>query len=472
MGASRNFICRLLRLSFFRMASAGFLWIVLLTACVKEPAPTSYEASHPHVYKPFLYSQSASAQDDDDRLIHLQLSLLDPPGTMSLVDRAVENHRRVLESRAAQDYLAKTKAATKWKSSKGRKKGSERSISRPGAPPEVKPGTALPPDLASLGVTCQMDLSKDWKQSSATSILEQRGCLPIGQKTVAPRQHQNVKLHLSGIKGNLWDVVRSGLTLHDIEHPRLDSYLSYLKEKPGTVDFLMGRAEPYLRYLAQELKEKQLPLDLIMVPMVESAFQTTAVSPKQAAGLWQFIPSTGQQYGLRLAENYDGRYDTHASTQAALRYLRYLNELFKGDWLLTLAAYNSGEGTVQRAIQANVQMGGRGQFWELGLPLETQNYVVKILALSRIVSDPNTNGFIPRDARPAQSLVHLEMKAGVRIRDLIERSGMLPQEFFKLNPHVRPDVTPPAEAFHFMIPEVYMDALSAKGGGKEKPTSG
>lgn len=431
------------------------------TGCAKGPAPTSYEASHPHAYTPYKGLDSAPQLSEEDRLTRLQLGLLEPPSTMSLVDRAVDSHRRSLESREAETFFQTQKSLRKPKGSKSRSKTAAREGPVPSVKSPAAVGVALPPDLASLGLTCEAQPTGMWGPSPTKSILEQRNCLPQARSSVT-RAPERVAVHLSGIKGNLWDSLRGGLRLHAVEHPRLTAFLGYLREKPGTVDFLMGRAEPYLHYLVGELKRQGLPHDLVLVPMVESAFQTTAVSPKQAAGLWQFMAATGQQYGLLLTENYDGRYDTHAATQAALRYLKYLNGLFGGDWLLTLAAYNAGEGTLMRAIQANRLLGGKGTFWELSLPLETQNYVIKILALSKIVADPYRNGFIPRDVKAAQCLVRVDLSPGTRIADLISRSGLSPQEFFRLNPHVRPDIRPPAEAYHFMVPEPNVRAVLGK----------
>lgn len=399
-------------------------------------------------------------------MTRLQLGLLEPPSTMSLVDLAVDYHRRSLEAQAAESMAQSQKLQKKPKSTRGRNKTLAQSPPVPSVRTPAAVGVALPPDLASLGLTCQRQPTGPWGPSPTQSILEQQNCLPAGKPMARTVSHSQV--HLSGIQGNLWDVVRKGLVLHQVNHPRLTAFLSYLREKPGTVDFLMARAEPYLQYLVGELHRQQLPFDLILVPMVESAFQTTAVSPKQAAGLWQFMGATGQQYGLLLSENYDGRYDTHSATQAALRYLRYLNGLFSGDWLLTLAAYNAGEGSVMRAIQANRLLGGQGRFWELSLPTETQNYVVKILALSKIVADPFSAGFIPRDARPSQSLVRVDLSPGIRISELIERSGLSAAEFFRLNPHVRPDVRPPVEAYHFMVPVNRADALMGKLSGGQR----
>ncbi|NJN48152.1 MAG: lytic transglycosylase domain-containing protein [Candidatus Competibacteraceae bacterium] len=137
--------------------------------------------------------------------------------------------------------------------------------------------------------------------------------------------------------------------------------------------------------------------------MIESAFDPAAVSPKGAAGLWQIMPATGEQYGLQIIEGYDGRYDVHASTLAALEYLSYLHRFFKGDWLLALAAYNAGEGRVQQAMQANLDAGQDTDFWNLNLPKETQAYVPKMLALARIVFNPRHYGLKLQKLHPTLS---------------------------------------------------------------------
>ncbi|MFM2005188.1 MAG: hypothetical protein RLZZ09_843 [Pseudomonadota bacterium] len=258
-----------------------------------------------------------------------------------------------------------------------------------------------------------------------------------------------------------WETVRDGLVLAGTQHERLAAHLESLRQRPGTVDFLMTRAEPYLQYLLGEIKRQGLPTDLILVPMVESAFQTTALSNKQAAGLWQFIPATGQQYGLQFSETYDGRYDTHSATQAALKYLKRLSSLFNGDWLLAFAAYNAGEGAVQRAIQANRMAGGGGTFWELSLPQETQNYVVKILALSKVVADPAGLGFKPHKMTSRNTLARVETKPEIRIADLIASSGIAPDDFYKLNPAFKPDVDPPEQPHNFLLPLEKAEILMA-----------
>lgn len=299
------------------------------------------------------------------------------------------------------------------------------------------------------------------KRTGTTSGSYRPACAPgMGQQVVSNSPYAPTNPWPAALRrGDHWDVVRGGLMLASLQHERLDNQVAALRQRPGSVDFLMNRAEPYLPYLLSEIKRLGLPSEMILIPMVESAFQTTAVSPKQAAGLWQFIPSTGQQYGLQFTETYDGRYDIHLATQAALRYLKHLNGLFGGDWLLAFASYNAGEGAVQRAIQANRAIGGKGTFWELDLPAETQDYVVKILALARVIANPQGNGFQPHRSGGQDTLARVEAAPDVSVQDVIASSGMIPDEFYRLNPAYKPNVEPPNELHNFLMPIDKAEAL-------------
>lgn len=253
-------------------------------------------------------------------------------------------------------------------------------------------------------------------------------------------------------RGDSWDNVRMDLRLTQIQHIALTAQLERLRQNPQNVEFLMRRAEPYLSYLASEISRYGLPSDLVLVPMVESAFETAAVSPKQAAGLWQLIASTGERFGLTVSDQYDERYDIHPATQAALRYLKYLSLMFDGDWPLALAAYNAGEGAVQRAIAANKQAGGHGTFWELDLPAETQAYVVKILALSKVIARPDAIGVHPQNSGVGAQLARVELASDVKLGDVITKSGMSPEEFYRLNPALKSGHSLPLQARNVMMP--------------------
>lgn len=190
-------------------------------------------------------------------------------------------------------------------------------------------------------------------------------------------------------KTNIWPRIRSGFKLpDDIKHKTLITELNWFAKHPNYMNRVMQRAEPFLHYIVEEAEKRNLPTELVLLPIVESAFQPFAYSHGRAAGIWQFIPSTGRIYNLKQNWWYDGRRDIYASTQAALNYLERLNKQFKGDWMLALAAYNSGSGTVQRAIRKNKRLKKPTNFWHLKLPKETQAYVPKLLALKEIISDP------------------------------------------------------------------------------------
>lgn len=257
----------------------------------------------------------------------------------------------------------------------------------------------------------------------------------------------------SGKKGgDSWERVRQRLVLAGVEHEAVDSQIQGLLRDPSSLGFLIKRAEPFLQYLLDEIERHDLPSDLVLVPMVESAFDTTAVSPKQAAGIWQIIPSTGEQYGLRLTEGYDGRYDIHAATQAAFAYLKHLKALFNGDWLMALAAYNVGEGAVRRAVEANQKAGKGTSFWDLDLPAETKAYVPKIVALSRIFADPETHGFAPGKLGTAPRLARVEVGPDIRLADIIAAAGLSQEEFYRLNPAFKLDVQPPIQTYNLFLP--------------------
>lgn len=208
---------------------------------------------------------------------------------------------------------------------------------------------------------------------------------------------------------SIWPRVREGFEIDThLDHPWVQSELDWYSRHPEYLFRTMTRAEPFLHYILEEAEKRDLPTELVLLPIVESAYQPFAYSHGRAAGIWQFIPSTGRLYGLDQTWWYDGRRDIYASTQAALSYLQNLSKLFDGDWTLALAAYNSGSGTVQRAIRKNKKAGKPTDFWHLTLPKETRAYVPKLMALKELIENselydislrciPDAPGFIPVD---------------------------------------------------------------------------
>ena len=192
---------------------------------------------------------------------------------------------------------------------------------------------------------------------------------------------------------DLFDRIRAGFRLEDgSEHAAVDQQLRWYASNPDYLQRAFGRADLYLYYIVTELERRGMPLELALLPVVESAFEPYAYSRARASGLWQFIPGTGSKYGLKQDWWYDGRRDIVESTRAALDYLQSLHDEFNGDWLLAIAAYNCGEALVERAVDMNRAADRPLDFWDLWLPRETKAYVPKLLAMKRLVLDPETFG--------------------------------------------------------------------------------
>ena len=182
--------------------------------------------------------------------------------------------------------------------------------------------------------------------------------------------------------------LRRGFSLPPEQHSRIDAERKWFVEHPDYLDRVFTRASRYLPYITDELDRRGLPLELALLPIVESAYDPFAYSHGRAAGLWQMIPGTATRFGLRQNWWYDGRRDVVESTRAALDYLEYLYEFNEGNWLNAVASYNSGEGNVRRAVKNNRNAGKPDDFWHLRLSAETSAYVPRLLALVDIVNDP------------------------------------------------------------------------------------
>ena len=322
---------------------------------------------------------------------------------------------------------------------------------------------------------------------------------PSKAKPTTAQARAKSKNKLAPISKDLWGRMRVRLALVDVEHPRITERIDHLKRNPGYLNLFADRAQPYLYYIVEHIDRSRLPMDLALVPMVESAFQPTAFSPKAAAGLWQIIPTTGQEWGLTLAEGYDGRLDIHTSTDVALRYLRYLNKLFNGDWLLALAAYNAGPRAVQDAIRAyNAEPPPvtvvethpaivralalaafarrpvaapaappppQSLFWSLKLPRETQDYVPRIVALAHIIANPGAHGLKLQTIANQPYLYRVDLTPEIKVFDSITAAGIPIEDFFRFNPGFKPGVEPPASAYKLLLPREQAQTLVANAPG-------
>jgi membrane-bound lytic murein transglycosylase D len=232
---------------------------------------------------------------------------------------------------------------------------------------------------------------------------------------------------------DLWDRIRAGMRMEVRNDPRVEAELAFYAKRPEYMERVAERAEPYLHYIVEELERRGMPTELALLPVVESAFQPLAYSPGHAAGIWQFIPSTGRHYGLKQTWWYDGRRDIVASTKAALDYLQRLYGYFS-DWELALAAYNSGEGTVMRAIRANQKRGLPTDYWSLRLPRETQAYVPRLLAIRSLVAEPERYQITLRSIPDEPYLTVVDVGSQIDLALAAKLAELPVDELYRLNP--------------------------------------
>ena len=182
--------------------------------------------------------------------------------------------------------------------------------------------------------------------------------------------------------------IAAGFAFPDFESEHIANYEKWNSQHPTYLVNLFARAEPFLFHIVEEIDRRGLPMELALLPAIESAFKPNAISRSRAGGLWQFIPATGKHFGLRQDWWYDGRRDVLAATDAALDYLVELNGMFDGDWFLTLAAYNAGPGTLNKALRYNQRKKRGLNYTDLALRTETKRYVPKLIALKNILLNP------------------------------------------------------------------------------------
>lgn len=252
--------------------------------------------------------------------------------------------------------------------------------------------------------------------------------------------------------GDLLDRVRRGLALGKHYNSRIDTEADWFARNPQYIERVFTRAAPYLHYIVGEVEARGVPLEIALLPIIESAFQPFAYSRARADGLWQFIPTTGGRFGLKQDWWYDGRRDVVAATQAALDYLTYLHDMFDGDWLHAIAAYNCGEGNVSKAIRRNKAAGKRTDFWNLKLPAETRGYVPRLLAMARIVGDPEVYGLSIEGIPDVPYFVKAETGGQISIEVAAELAGITTEQMYDLNPAHHRWATDPTGPHSLLIP--------------------
>lgn len=275
------------------------------------------------------------------------------------------------------------------------------------------------------------------------------------RRRAAERQARSARTGADSDSGrfeDVWARIRAGMRLAQVDHASVSAELAWYVRRPDYIQRTTDRARLYLAYIVREAQRRDLPMELALLPIVESAFQPYARSPAGAMGIWQFIRSTGRHYGLRQSAWYDARRDILESTRAAFDYLEKLNRDMNGDWLLAIAAYNAGEGNVLRAVQRNRARGEPTDFFSLQLPAETRAYVPRLIAISQLVAAPQAHGISldPIDDEPY--FARVDVGSQIDLSKASELAGITLNEMMLLNPGFMRHATDPAGPHHLLVP--------------------
>ena len=253
---------------------------------------------------------------------------------------------------------------------------------------------------------------------------------------------------------DVWGRIRKGFGIPDLENPLVANQLQWYTSRPDYIERTTTRASRYLFHVVQELEKRNMPTELALLPFIESAFNPQALSPAQAAGMWQFIPSTGRDFNLKQSTFKDDRRDILASTDAALTYLQKLYDMF-GDWQLALAAYNWGEGSVQRAVNRNRAAGLPTDFNSLSphMPVETRNYVPKLQAVKNIIANPGQFGLTLPKVDNQPYFVTIGKTRDIDIKVAAQLAELSVDEFKALNPQFNKPLIAGSSNTQILLPQ-------------------
>lgn len=275
------------------------------------------------------------------------------------------------------------------------------------------------------------------------------------QKKLFPEHKQKLADDITRYRNadNLWDVLREEFSLvHYEENYAVQAKIEWFMNNQ---DFLLRsatRAAPYLYYISQQLRTKHLPAELVLLPIIESGYNPFSVSNMGASGIWQLMPGTASGLGIKRDWWYDGRRDVLASTEAALSYLAYLQSFFEGNWLLAIAAYNTGEGNVLTAIKKNIREGLDTDFWSLPVAQQTRDYVPSLLALAVIISHPDKYPIYLPPIRNAPYLAQVDVGTQINLKYAALLAGISHQKLMQLNPGFKSSPTSTQGPYKLVLP--------------------
>lgn len=252
---------------------------------------------------------------------------------------------------------------------------------------------------------------------------------------------------------DMWDLLRSEFTLpHYEDNPQVQEQIEWFLNNQDFLSRSATRAAPYLYYISQQVRKRHLPAELVLLPMIESAYNPFVYSSAGAGGIWQLMPDTATGFGIKQNWWYDGRRDVIASTKAALDYLVYLGGFFDGNWLYAIAAYNTGEGNVLAAIRKNVRDGKNTDFWSLPVAQQTRDYVPRLLALASIIAHADKYGIAFPEVSNAPYLAQVDIGGQIDLKHAAYLAGLTIKELNSLNPGYNRNKTDPNGPFKLVLP--------------------
>jgi len=271
-----------------------------------------------------------------------------------------------------------------------------------------------------------------------------------------PMRPPPIQPRVDVLPADLWRELRAGMRLdHHLDEKRVRQEIAWLKRHPRYLPRLQARMSKFLGHIHGAVRARDMPAEIALLPIVESALDPYAFSHGGAAGLWQFIPATAQRFGLARNYWYDGRRDPIAATEAALDYLDYLHGLFD-DWLLAVAGYNAGEGNVRRALRkldrAGTRPAGQTAFWVADLPRETAAYVPRLLALAAVVADPEAYGLTLPEVAPKPAFATVPIDGQFDLQRIAETLSLDVDTLYDWNPALNQWATPPQGPHRLLLP--------------------
>ena len=301
---------------------------------------------------------------------------------------------------------------------------------------------------------------------SATPALDQPSIISIEPAPTSATPLLKAAESLGDPQRDLWARIRVGFALSELDSALVQENETWYAKRPEYVERMLDRSKRYMFYIVEEVEKRGMPTEIALLPMIESAFNPKAYSRSHAAGIWQFIPSTGRHFGLSQNWWVDSRRDVIAATDAALDYLQKLHNMF-GSWELALAAYNWGEGSVSRAIAKNKARGEPTDYLSLRMPNETRQYVPRLMAIKNLIAAPSNFGIdlgvVPNQPYFAQITLtqHIDVALAAKLSDTTL------DEFTSLNPHYNRPVIQAKQPVTLLLPvdkaEVFASNLENYG---------